>query len=444
MLNGAELSGWWALPFVGLLLSIALLPLKYGHFWEHHFGKVSAFWGLCILVPMLFYIGIEATLHELLHVYLVEYMPFIILLLALFTISGGVRVTGSLKASPVSNSAMLLIGTLMASVMGTTGAAMLMIRPLLRANAQRRYKVHSVVFFIFLVCNVGGSLTPLGDPPLFLGFLQGVSFFWTAVHLWTETLFITLVLLALYFLLDSWLYRKEKLPAQEAGKEPLGLEGKFNLLLLGGVVGLVLFSGIAKLGAISVFGIELSLAGLVRDAGLLLLTWLSWRYTNSESRVANGFSWEPILEVAYLFAGIFVTIVAPLAMLEAAQQGQGALQFVHEALYTTSEAPNNVMFFWLTGMLSAFLDNAPTYLIFFNAAGGDAQFLMTQLADTLAAVSAGAVFFGALSYIGNAPNFMVKSIAEQDGVDMPSFGGYILWSFAILLPVYALVTLIFV
>lgn len=442
--DGAQLSFWWAVPFIGLLLSIALLPLKYGEFWEKHFGKVSLFWGLCLVVPMWLLYGFDTTQHHVLEVYLGDYIPFIILLLALFAISGGIRITGTLKATPKSNIGILLVGTLLASWMGTTGAAMLMIRPLLRANAERKYKVHTVVFFIFLVCNVGGSLTPLGDPPLFLGFLRGVGFFWTTTHIWLETLFVVAVLLSIYALWDSLLYRRESPQlVREIQYEPLGMEGKANLFLLAGVVGFVLFSGVAKLGSVSVLGIELPVAGVIRDVGLLALTYLSWKITSQESRRANGFTWGPILEVGYLFAGIFVTIIAPLAMLQAAQHNQGALQAVHHALFTSTGDPIDAMFFWITGILSSFLDNAPTYLIFFDAAGGDAAHLMADMATTLVAISAGAVFFGAVTYIGNAPNFMIKSIAEESGIKMPSFGGYIVWSLGILGPVYLLVTVIF-
>lgn len=442
-IDGGQLSIWWVIPFVGLLLSIAVMPLRAGEFWDMHFGKVSAFWGLCLVVPMLFYAGFQTTLYEVLHVYLLEYMPFIILLLALFTISGGVCVTGSLKGSPGSNVVMLLVATALASFMGTTGAAMLMIRPMLRANAWRRKKVHTIVFFIFLVCNVGGALTPLGDPPLFLGFLQGVSFFWTTTHLWWEMLFVVVLLLALYYGWDRLLFRQERRPEMEQERQPIGLTGTFNLLLLAAVIGFVLFSGIADLGVITVYHVALPIAGLIRDAGLLALTWVSWQTTSRANRDANDFSWNAILEVGYLFAGIFITIVAPLAMLAAAQHGQGALQFVSGALFNAAGEPNNIVFFWMTGVLSSLLDNAPTYLIFFDAAGGNAQLLMTRMAETLVAISAGAVFFGAVTYIGNAPNFMVKSIAEEAGVDMPSFGGYMLWSIGILIPIYVLVTLLF-
>ncbi|MEQ9035422.1 sodium:proton antiporter [Gracilimonas sp.] len=443
-IDASELSLFWVIPFAGILLSIAIFPLVAEDFWHHHFGKISAFWGFLLVIPLIFEFGFDKALYEVLHVYLLEYIPFIILLFALFTISGGVRIKGYMKGTPEVNTGLLLIGTILASWMGTTGAAMLLIRPMLRANAWREKKVHMVVFFIFLVANVGGSLTPLGDPPLFLGFLQGVSFFWTTTNLFWEMAFVVVILLVLYYFWDKALYNKETntQPSSE-GSEPLGLEGSFNLLLLGGVVGAVLFSGLVKLGEFEIYHVHVKYENLVRDFTLLFLSWVSWHFTSKESRAANGFNWFPIQEVGKLFAGIFVTIIAPISMLKAAQGGEGALQFVNNAVFTGGE-PNDVMFFWITGMLSAFLDNAPTYLVFFNAAGGDAAILMTELKSTLIAISSGAVFFGAMTYIGNAPNFMVKSIAEQDGVNMPSFGGYMLWSFGILVPIYILVTLIFI
>lgn len=443
-INGAKLNIWWVVPFAGLLLSIAIMPLKAEEFWDHHFGKVSAFWALCIVIPMLFYAGFQTTFYEVLDVYLLEYLPFIVLLFALFVISGGVRITGYLKGTPGSNTVLLVIATILASWMGTTGAAMLMIRPMLRANAWRKKKIHMVIFFIFLVCNVGGSLTPIGDPPLFLGFLQGVDFFWTTTHLFWEMSFVVAILTILYYAWDSYLFKKEDWKADDdEEKAPIGIEGKFNLILIAGVVGFVIFSGAVDLGFIHIYGIPVPVAGLIRDVGLLVLSWISWHFTSKESRAANGFTWFPIKEVGYLFAGIFITILTPLAMLEAAQRGEGALQFVHAGLFNAAGEPNEAMFFWITGSLSAFLDNAPTYLIFFNAAGGNAQLLMTKLSETLMAVSSGAVFFGAVTYIGNAPNFMVKSIAEESGVDMPSFGGYMVWSIGILIPIYILVTLLF-
>ncbi len=443
-IDGSELGLAWVIPFAGILLSIAIFPLVAEDFWHRHFGKISAFWGMLLVIPLTLKFGADDTLYEVLHVYLLEYFPFIILLFALFTISGGVRIKGYMKGTPEVNTGMLLIGAILASWMGTTGAAMLLIRPMLRANAWREKKAHMVIFFIFLVANVGGSLTPLGDPPLFLGFLQGVDFFWTTTNLFWEMSFVVVVLLIIYYFWDKALYHKEKnTQPPNDGSEPFGLEGSFNLLLLAGVVGAVLFSGLVKLGEFEIYHVHVRYENLVRDFTLLFLSWISWHFTSKESRAANGFNWFPIQEVGKLFGGIFITIIAPISMLKAAQTGQGALQFVNDAVFTGGE-PNNHMFFWVTGMLSAFLDNAPTYLVFFNAAGGNAAQLMTDMSHTLMAISSGAVFFGALTYIGNAPNFMVKSIAEQDGIDMPSFGGYLLWSFGILIPVYILVTWIFI
>lgn len=444
-IQGGDLGLLWTVPFVGILLSIALFPLFAEEFWHHHFGKISVFWAFLLLVPMAFVFGIEATFHEVLHTYLLEYIPFIVLLLALFTVSGGIRIKGYLVGTPIVNTVILLIGTILASWMGTTGAAMLLIRPLIRANAWREKKVHIIIFFIFLVANVGGSLTPLGDPPLFLGFLQGIDFFWTTTNLFFETYFVVIILLGLYYFWDSALYKKEKgTPPANDGSEPIGIEGGINFILLLGIIGFVLFSGIADVGGFEVFGVELSNANIIRDVALLIITRLSWQFTSKKSRAANGFDWFPIMEVAKLFGAIFITIITPIAMLEAANDGQGALQFITHAVYDAAGNPNNHMFFWITGALSGFLDNAPTYLIFFNAAGGDPIHLMTDMSHTLMAISTGAVFFGAMTYIGNAPNFMVKSIAEQNGIDMPSFGGYMLWAIAILVPIYLAVTFIFI
>ena len=444
-IEGGGLGLLWALPFTGLLLSIAICPLVSEEWWHHNFGKVSAGWAVLMIVPMIITFGFEATLYEVLHAYLLEYFPFIILLLALFTISGGVRIKGYLKGTPEVNTGILLLGTILASWMGTTGAAMLLIRPILRANTWRSSKKHIVIFFIFLVANVGGSLTPLGDPPLFLGFLQGVDFFWTTTNLFWEMSFVVVILLILYYLWDRHLYKNEtNTPPKDDGSEPLGIEGGINLVLILGVIGAVLFSGLVHINEITIYHVHVTVENLVRDALLLILTWVSWKVTSKESRAANGFNWFPIQEVGKLFAGIFITIIAPLSMLKAANNGEGALQFVNNAVFTDSGDPINEMFFWITGMLSAFLDNAPTYLVFFNAAGGDAAHLMTDMSHTLMAISSGAVFFGALTYIGNAPNFMVKSIAEQNEVKMPSFGGYLVWSLCILVPIYLLVTFIFI
>ena len=444
-LPGAGLDICWAIPFACMLLSIAIMPLAAPHFWEQHFGKISVFWGIAFLLPCALVFGPSVALYEFLHIIILDYIPFIILLFSLFTVAGGVRLTGSLTGTPLVNTALLAVGTVLASWMGTTGAAMLLIRPLLRANAHRRYKVHSVVFFIFLVANIGGSLTPLGDPPLFLGFLKGVSFFWTTTNLFLKTLLLSVVLLLIYLAFDSILFAREgkPVPAQPHTEHPkkLGLEGKVNLLLLLGIVLAVLLSGLYPLGTVAeVYGVPIEGQNFLRDLTLLILAGLSLRLTSKASREANGFSWAPIEEVAKLFLGIFVSMIPAIAILKSGTDGalSGLIQLVSK-----NGQPDNAMYFWLTGVLSSFLDNAPTYVVFFNTAGGDAQNLMYNAPATLAAISAGAVFMGANTYIGNAPNFMVRAIAENQGVRMPSFFGYMMWSGCILLPLFLLLTWLF-
>ncbi|RED50978.1 sodium:proton antiporter [Aestuariispira insulae] len=446
-LDGGEMALIWAVPFAGILLSIAIFPLVAEDFWHHHFGKISAAWALAFMIPFTLQFGWELALFETLHVFFLEYLPFIILLFALFTVAGGVRVRGKLQGTPIVNTTFLLIGTVIASWMGTTGAAMLLIRPLIRANEWRTHKVHVIVFFIFLVANIGGSLTPLGDPPLFLGFLKGVSFFWPTSHMLAPMALVSVILLAVFFLLDSYYYKKEgSLPdLNELHKdEPDGIkiEGGINILLLGGVVAAVLMSGIWKPGIeFTVFHVHVELQNVLRDLALIGLALLSLKLTSRSSRVANGFSWFPILEVGKLFAGIFITIIPAIAILKAGTSG--ALEPVVSAVTSESGEPVNYMYFWLTGILSSFLDNAPTYLVFFNTAGGDAGHLMGPLANTLLAISAGAVFMGANTYIGNAPNFMVRSIAEERGISMPSFFGYMVWSCIFLVPCFVLITFVF-
>jgi Na+/H+ antiporter NhaD/arsenite permease-like protein len=436
-LDGAALSLIWGIPFVGILLSIALFPLFAPHFWEHHFGKVSAFWGLAFLAPFALQFGFDLTLYSVLHTALLEY----ILLFALFTVAGGISLKGTLPGTPLANTALLAIGTVIASWMGTTGASMLLIRPVLQANLWRRKVVHIVVFFIFLVSNIGGSLTPLGDPPLFLGFLKGVDFFWTTTHLFSETLVMAVPLLGAFYLLDSYYYRQEAdRPALSGGR--LGVEGLVNVLLLAGIVGAVLMSGIWDPGiSIWIYHNEIPLQNLLRDILLVAIALISLRVTPKSAHESNAFSWGPMLEVAKLFASIFLTIVPVIAILRAGHDG--ALRNVVALVTDATGAPNNAMYFWLTGALSSFLDNAPTYLVFFNLAGGDAERLMHELPLTLAAISAGAVFMGANTYIGNAPNFMVKAIAESRGVKMPSFFGYMGWSIAFLIPLFLLCTILF-
>ena len=442
-IDGGRLSVLWAIPFAGILLSIAILPLLAPSFWHHHFGKVSAAWTLAFFIPFAALFGPSLAGSSLVHALLAEYIPFIVLLTALYTIAGGIFIRGNLHGSPALNTAILAIGTVLASVMGTTGASMLMIRPLIRANDNRAHKTHVVVFFIFLVSNVGGSLTPLGDPPLFLGFLKGVDFFWTLNHILPETLFLAGSLLGIFYLFDSWYYRKEGVMPVDPTPDTrrIGFDGGVNFWLIAGVVALVLMSGFWKSApAFMVWGTEVGLPGIVRDAGLIALTLVSLKLTPAAVQSSNQFSWGPMQEVAKLFAGIFLTIIPVIAMLKAG--AHGPFSAVISAVTRPDGQPDPAMYFWATGVLSSFLDNAPTYLVFFNTAGGDAKLLMTAMAPTLAAISAGAVFMGANSYIGNAPNMMVKAIAEDRGINMPGFFGYMAWSGAILIPLFFVMTFI--
>jgi Na+/H+ antiporter NhaD/arsenite permease-like protein len=451
---GKILPIWSIIPFVGILLSIAVLPLIAPHFWHHHFGKISAFWALAFAVPFLLgYHGI--AVYEILHIYIIDYIPFIILLWGLFTIAGGIVVGGSFKGTPIVNTIMLLLGTILASWVGTTGAAMVMIRPLLKANKDRKNKVHVICFFIFLVANIGGSLTPLGDPPLFLGFLHNVPFFWVTTGILPHMLLASAILLTLFFAVDTFYYRKEKKQTQESQdteeKTPIKIEGIYNLLFLGGVIGSVLLSGYWKAGHFTVYGVEWAFQNIARDVIIIIMGMLSLFFTSARLREANEFSWFPIQEVAKLFAGIFMTIIPALAILKAGNEGAmaGLVAIVKDPIH----------YFWVTGALSSFLDNAPTYLTFFNLALGKLGLTEAMVPGALAAkaatanplfikyltgISAGAVFMGANTYIGNAPNFMVKSIAEEAGINMPSFFGYMFkYSIPILIPIFILVTFVF-
>ncbi len=446
---GKELPIWSAVPFVGILLSIALFPLLAPKFWHHNFGKISFFWAIAFSLPFLIFYK-SAAFYEISHIYLIDYIPFIILLWALYTVSGGILLKGSIKGTPLSNLVILLIGTLLSSWIGTTGSAMLLIRPIIRANAHRKNKVHIVVFFIFLVANIGGSLTPLGDPPLFLGFLHGVSFFWT-LKLVPHMAFVSVILLGAFFLLDTFYYKKEEVSSEnvvekDIKREPIRLVGTLNFIFLLGIIIGVLFSGSVKLGETTIFGVHVAYQNLARDFFLVLMGVLSLIFTKKALRKENNFTWFPIQEVAILFAGIFMTIIPALAMLKSGSSGP--LGFIVAAVKEPWQ------YFWVTGGLSSFLDNAPTYLTFFNTALG--QFfpgqpesvavvkLMSQKALYLKAISAGAVFMGAMTYIGNAPNFMVKSIAEENDIQMPSFFGYMVkYSLIFLVPAFIIVTLVF-
>jgi Na+/H+ antiporter NhaD/arsenite permease-like protein len=441
MLDGATLSLLWAFPFIGLLLSVATGPVLFPHVWERHYGKITLAW---VILVFLMLMTKTNAFSAFAHVLYGDYIPFIVLIFALYTVSGGLVLKGNLHGSPIMNTTLLAIGTVLASFVGTTGASMIMIRPFLRANDNRRYNVHSVVFFIFLVSNVGGSLTPLGDPPLFIGFLKGVDFFWTAKHLWLITSVTVITLLALFYALDSYLYKKEEAlpPFQDPTPDSeLRVEGKINFLFISGMIIAVLLCAKWKTG-ISVplpLG-HMDLENMIRDITLLGFAFLSMKLTSQKLRTENNFSFAPIIEVAKLFIGIFLCMIPVIAMLQAGKAG--AFAPLVSLVTNANGTPNYAAYFWTTGILSSFLDNAPTYLMFFELAGGKAPILMLEI-KTLAAISLGAVFMGANTYIGNAPNFMVYAIAKQAGVKMPSFFGYMVWSGAILIPLFMLLTLMF-
>ncbi|HTQ82574.1 MAG TPA: sodium:proton antiporter [Pseudolabrys sp.] len=438
-LDGASMGWLWALPFAGILLSIALGPLIAAHFWHAHYGKIAALWALITLAALTLRYGVSAAVAALLHALLGEYMSFIILLFALYTVAGGLLITGNLGGKPWSNAALLVCGTALASIIGTTGTSVVLIRPLIRANAMRAHNVHIVVFFILLVANVGGALSPLGDPPLLIGFLRGVDFLWPLRHLWLQTLISAGLILAIFVALDLWMARRDG-PATTEGAA-VRVYGLINLPLMAAIVGVILLSAAWQPSMeLDIYGTVLSLQNLLSAAALVIIALASLWLTPDEHRAANGFTWEPIVEVAKLFAGIFVCIIPVLAMLGAGRDGPFA--FLLEAVTARDGTPHEAAYFWLTGGLSAFLDNAPTYLVFFELASGNAKELMGPLAGTLAAISMGAVYMGALTYIGNAPNLMVYAIANEQGVKMPSFFGYLFWAACVLVPLFLILTLL--
>ncbi len=447
VLNGAEMSLAWTIPFAGILLSIALGPLLFPHLWHHHYGKFALFWGLCAVVPLYAKIGM-ATKSILVHTYVGEYIPFVTLVGALFVVASGLHVRIRGEGGPIINTTIMLVGSLLASVVGTTGAALIFIRPLIRMNAWRKYRAHTIIFFIFTVCNTGGALTALGDPPLFLGFLNGVDFFWTTKKLWPPTLFLLTCLLTIYAIIEHRYYARDvaKLPTKRARAADhdmvrlVEVQGKENFLYLGIILAAVIMSGYWKPGIHFMFyEVKVELQNILRDVIIFSAATISFLRTAQIIHEKNQFSWEPLREVGKLFAAIFITAAPVFAMLQAARQGPFA--WLIDLAYVDGK-PNTDAFFWLTGWLSSFLDNAPTYMLFFHLAGGDADKLMNEYAHVLSAISCGAVYMGAMTYIGNAPNFIVKSIAEENRIQMPSFFGYLGWSSAVLLPLFIFVDLI--
>ena len=444
LIDGSQIPLLWGIPFVGLLLSIAVWPLIKPHFWEEHYGKITAFWSLLFIGSLFIKFGLHITLQELFSTLFATYLPFVLLLVALYTVTGGIHLKGDLMGTPAVNTAILFLGTALASWVGTTGASMLFIRPLLRANIYRRYRVHSVIFFIILVANIGGSLTPLGDPPIFLGFLAGIDFFWTTEHLFWPLIFLCTILLIAHFIVDTILYRKEDkiISVEPKDRTKLSLEGwQVNLPLLFCIAGAVLLSGSWKPDIyIPLYGeVEIGLQNIVRDILLIVIVIVSGRFTDFKIRERNAFTWDPMREVAKLFLGIFICLIPVITILGAGKEGD--FGFLIDLLNPNGK-PNNAIYFWVTGMLSTFLDNAPTFLVFFNIAGGNPEILMTTMSKTLLAVTCGTVFMGANTYISNAPNLMVRSLAENLGVRMPSFFTYMFIIMGMLFPLYAVFTVI--
>lgn len=441
---GESLSLIFCIPFVGMLLSIAICPLINNEWWEKKRGIVVIIWSLLFLIPFGIKYGAGTAVAHLGEIVLGDYISFIVLLFGLFCVSGNICVKGKLAGTPKVNVAILLIGGIIASWVGTTGASMLLIRPMIRANEWRKRKVHSIIFFIFIVSNIGGCLTPVGDPPLFMGFTHGVPFAWS-FHLFPVFVINVVILLALYIIIEMRAYKKDCADGLNPGlsdtKDPIRIEGAHNLVFILCIVGAVILSGtlggfadVFNKGIVIEGDVVLNYATMVEMAIILLAALLSFKTTKKQTRIDNNFSWAAIEEVAVLFIGIFITMIPALLILEARGAELGITK--------------NWQMFWATGMLSSFLDNTPTYLVFFETALSlkATETLIGTVAipqTMLLAISCGAVFMGANTYIGNAPNFMVKSVAEESGIKMPSFFGYMLWSLSCLIPVFLLDTLLF-
>ena len=441
---------WLCIPFAGLLLCIALLPLIRPKWWEEHQGLVSAAWIAAMAVTFCLVYGAGKTAETVLECIVNDYLTFIVLLFGLFCVSGNITMEGDFAGSPRVNVGLLAMGTLLASCIGTTGASMLMVRPVIKMNAWRKRKKHIMVFFIFMVSNMGGCLTPIGDPPLLMGFMRGVPFFWS-LKLLPVLLLNMVILLFVFYHLDKRAYRKDiaqgRKPDISKPYTEFRIDGMHNLLFIVMIVAAVILSGLLPTTAAfqdaagNVRGIHLlgevvfTYSAMIEIALILLAAFLSFRTTRKSIRKRNHFTWGPIREVAVLFIGIFITMQPALMLLKTVGPSLGISQ--------------PWQMFWSTGLLSSFLDNTPTYLVFLTTAGtlgftgGIATSLGTVPAGVLSAISCGAVFMGANTYIGNAPNFMVKSISEENGVLMPSFFGYILWSVVFLVPVFLVDTMVF-
>ena len=440
----------YCIPFAGILLCIALFPLVMPTWWEEHQAPVVLAWSLAFIIPFVMGFGAHHTAEVVLECIINDYLTFIVLLFGLFCVAGNITLEGDLAGSPRINVGLLLFGTLLSSWVGTTGASMLMVRPIIKMNSWRKRKRHIMIFFIFLISNIGGCLTPIGDPPLLMGFMRGVPFFWS-LRLLPILAFNAAVLLFVFYHLDMRAYRKDIAEGRKPDISKPGTEiriaGLHNLIFLAAIVVAVLLSGTlpslplfrnadGTVRGIPILGeVTLTWPAVIEIAIILASAWLSFRTTSAKVRTENHFTWGAIKEVAILFIGIFITMQPALMILKANGASLGL------------DSPYQM--FWATGALSSFLDNTPTYLVFLTTAGslgfteGIATALGTVPAKMLVAISCGAVFMGANTYIGNAPNFMVKSISDENGVRMPSFFGYILWSLGFLIPVFILDTLIF-
>lgn len=442
---GKTLPIWFCIPFAGMLLCIAVCPLVIGRWWEKNKQYAVIFWSLAFLIPFAVYAGLNMAADQVLEVIFGDYITFIVLLFGLFCVAGNICLEGDLVGTPKLNVLLLLIGTLLSSWIGTTGASMVMIRPLIRANKWRHRKVQVIVFFIFLVSNIGGCLTPVGDPPLLMGFMNGVDFFWS-MSILPVLILNAILLLALFFVLDTRAYKKDLAdgakPDIAGDRAPLRLRGAHNILFLVMIVGAVILSGLLPKilpffeQSVHIYDeVEMGDASILEVVLILLAAFLSFKTTKKEIREENNFTWDAIQEVAVLFIGIFITMIPALLILKA----QGAALGIEKPW----------QFFWITGCLSSFLDNTPTYLVFFTTAAslGFTDGIKTALGYIpqviLMAISCGAVFMGAITYIGNAPNFMVRSIAEENGIKMPSFFSYMAWSISCLVPVFLIDMLIF-
>jgi Na+/H+ antiporter NhaD/arsenite permease-like protein len=437
-----------AIPFIGVLLSITLCPLLVPRLWHKYENLVLALWVVLSVGLCLFAIGAASTTSIITNVMIKEYIPFVTLIGTLFTISNGINVQINRAGTTKVNLLLLTIGELLANFIGTTGTAILLLRPLLHANRHRKYTVHTVIFFIFLVSNIGGCLLPFGDPPLFLGYLKGIDFFWTAKHMLPFFLASSAILLAVYGAIDYFLMRKEDLggSATELGvtqhRPVLKISGLFNIFLMFFIVILVAGTGLLpKKTVFTIFDVNIQYKNLVRDIGLLIIAAVSImreRHKTGQAGQKHEISWGPLNEVIRYFIAIFITM-APVALM--LKKGHEFFAPIRDMLSQSEHVA--FLYFWFVSPFSALLDNAPTYLIFFKMAGGDAQILMHEGAKILTAISAGSVFMGAMTYIGNAPNFMIRSIAKQHGVAMPSFLGYMVWSSLILVPLFAALSYLF-